>query len=247
MQKLLRKSPSLGIIGSPPILSANFLFSRGFYKTLSPKLNCVSSPVRKFATMSSTAAATLRLQTAATNFTNKAAGVVVKAPLCAGLSKVVNPGGVCKCSVGVYGNRGVVGVGAVRAWVVLKESTMSGSRKAWFGTVGAGADKDAPVVESGEIGLEDKAAPVKVQRRQRASTAGASPDLLTIPGVGPRNLRKLVEKGFSGVAQLKQLYKDKVIFKNKKYILYFDPFFYMFAYFDVIRLLTIRYNVFLNL
>ncbi|CAK9177534.1 unnamed protein product [Ilex paraguariensis] len=36
-----------------------------------------------------------------------------------------------------------------------------------------------------------------------------SPDLLTIPGVGPRNLRKLVEKGIGGVAELKQLYKDK--------------------------------------
>lgn len=39
--------------------------------------------------------------------------------------------------------------------------------------------------------------------------AVASADLLTIPGVGPRNLRKLVDKGFSGVSQLKQLYRDK--------------------------------------
>lgn len=36
-----------------------------------------------------------------------------------------------------------------------------------------------------------------------------NPDLLTIPGVGPRNLKKLVEKGFEEVAQLKQLYKDR--------------------------------------
>ena len=34
--------------------------------------------------------------------------------------------------------------------------------------------------------------------------------LLAIPGVGPRNQRKLVEKGFDGVAPLKQLYRDKV-------------------------------------
>ena len=39
-----------------------------------------------------------------------------------------------------------------------------------------------------------------------------NPDLLAIPGVGPRNLRKLVDKGIGGVAELKQLYKDKVIF-----------------------------------
>jgi hypothetical protein len=35
---------------------------------------------------------------------------------------------------------------------------------------------------------------------------------MEIPGVGPRNLRKLVEKGIGGVAELKQLYKDKVFF-----------------------------------
>uniref|UniRef100_A0A2N9IHY4 Uncharacterized protein n=1 Tax=Fagus sylvatica TaxID=28930 RepID=A0A2N9IHY4_FAGSY len=33
---------------------------------------------------------------------------------------------------------------------------------------------------------------------------------MEIPGVGPRNLRKLVEKGIGGVAELKQLYKDKL-------------------------------------
>ncbi|PIA45847.1 hypothetical protein AQUCO_01600231v1, partial [Aquilegia coerulea] len=36
-----------------------------------------------------------------------------------------------------------------------------------------------------------------------------NPDLLTIPGVGPRNWRKLVDKGIGEVADLKQLYKDK--------------------------------------
>ncbi|XP_047958181.1 uncharacterized protein LOC125203782 [Salvia hispanica] len=50
---------------------------------------------------------------------------------------------------------------------------------------------------------------------QRTSVAG-NPDLLTIPGVGPRNLRKLVDKGFDGVAQLKQLYKDKFSGKSSE-------------------------------
>lgn len=51
-------------------------------------------------------------------------------------------------------------------------------------------------------------------RRQRTALSGGLPvgdvDLLSIPGVGPRNLRKLVDKGIGGVADLKQLYKDKV-------------------------------------
>ncbi|MCO5582181.1 hypothetical protein L7F22_036071 [Adiantum nelumboides] len=35
------------------------------------------------------------------------------------------------------------------------------------------------------------------------------PDLLTVPGIGPRNMEKLVAKGIGGVAELKQLYLDK--------------------------------------
>lgn len=43
-----------------------------------------------------------------------------------------------------------------------------------------------------------------------AAAAAGSGELLSIPGVGPRNQRKLVDNGFEGVAQLKQLYRDKV-------------------------------------
>ena len=48
---------------------------------------------------------------------------------------------------------------------------------------------------------------------------------MEILGVGPRNLRKLVEKGIGGVAELKQSYKDKVfcLFGN------FWIFFFFFA------------------
>ena len=53
---------------------------------------------------------------------------------------------------------------------------------------------------------------VMMNNKRMASSSSAaiplSPDLLTIPDVGPRNFRKLVEKGIAGVAQLKQLYKD---------------------------------------
>lgn len=54
------------------------------------------------------------------------------------------------------------------------------------------------------------------RRHQKAESSSSStpPDLLAIPGVGPRNFRKLVQKGIQGVAQLKQLYKDKFIGKS---------------------------------
>ncbi|MCI31487.1 deoxycytidine kinase, partial [Trifolium medium] len=60
----------------------------------------------------------------------------------------------------------------------------------------------------------------RLNRRQKASSSSPEssspnpPDLLAIPGVGPRNFRKLVQKGIQGVAQLKQLYKDKFIGKS---------------------------------
>ncbi|XP_019446585.1 PREDICTED: uncharacterized protein LOC109349960 isoform X2 [Lupinus angustifolius] len=44
--------------------------------------------------------------------------------------------------------------------------------------------------------------------------SNSNPDLLAIPGVGPRNFRKLVQKGIAGVAELKQLYKDKFCGKS---------------------------------
>ncbi|ESW20598.1 hypothetical protein PHAVU_005G000500 [Phaseolus vulgaris] len=60
---------------------------------------------------------------------------------------------------------------------------------------------------------------LRLNRRQKGPTPSSSPapsnpDLLAIPGVGPRNLRKLVQKGIAGVAQLKQLYKDKFFGKS---------------------------------
>lgn len=84
----------------------------------------------------------------------------------------------------------------------------------------AAADKGSESVDEdeGEMGLEEKPSRLSSgSRRQRGGGGGAgaggvtggNPDLLTIPGVGPRNLRKLVEKGIGGVAELKQLYKDK--------------------------------------
>lgn len=57
------------------------------------------------------------------------------------------------------------------------------------------------------------------ERRRRSIGAsiarhahGPLPDLLTVPGIGPRNMEKLVAKGIAKLAELKQLYRDKVSF-----------------------------------
>ncbi|GFY96861.1 P-loop containing nucleoside triphosphate hydrolases superfamily protein [Actinidia rufa] len=122
---------------------------------------------------------------------------------------------MCRCSVN-----------SVRAWVVMKES-LSRPRSAWLHTVSDNGFPAAPAAGGGGEGLENSEGGVRedgfsggleekqlrLHRRRRGSSGGAAlqgnPNLLTIPGVGPRNLRKLVEKGIAGVAELKQLYKDK--------------------------------------
>jgi hypothetical protein len=66
----------------------------------------------------------------------------------------------------------------------------------------------------GESEEEEKRRGAAAERRLRGGGSGSavagSGELLAIPGVGPRNLRKLVDNGFEGVAHLKQLYRDKV-------------------------------------
>lgn len=47
------------------------------------------------------------------------------------------------------------------------------------------------------------------ERRQRGAALVRYLDLLAVPGIGQRNLRKLLDKGIGGVAELKQLYRDK--------------------------------------
>ncbi|PKA62530.1 hypothetical protein AXF42_Ash009417 [Apostasia shenzhenica] len=84
----------------------------------------------------------------------------------------------------------------------------------------SGAEEEDLEAGNGEIGRA-----VRPLRRQRSASSGgslvATVDLLTIPGVGPRNLRKLVDKGFLGVAQLKQLYRDKFHGKSNQNMVYF--------------------------
>ncbi|KAJ3677993.1 hypothetical protein LUZ60_001796 [Juncus effusus] len=74
----------------------------------------------------------------------------------------------------------------------------------------------------GEVEADEMEKKERVVRRNRGGSSGSSSngvngesmELLAIPGIGPRNLRKLVDKGFQGVAQLKQLYRDKFYDKS---------------------------------
>ncbi|KAL8162430.1 hypothetical protein V2J09_013919 [Rumex salicifolius] len=109
------------------------------------------------------------------------------------------------------------GAAEVRPWVALR-GKQCGARLAWLHTAAAaGAEGGAVDFSPGDSMAEDK--PVKFHRRQRGSSEnGASscpprcPDLLTIPGVGPRNLRKLVDNGIEGVDELKQIYRKRGYF-----------------------------------
>lgn len=110
-----------------------------------------------------------------------------------------------------------------RAWVVLKENYWPAG-SAWFCTsssntvllhakgVGGSEGNEEEVNEDKDREKGKPAPSLRLQRRSNrvsASPLPGNPDLLTIPGVGPRNLRKLVDNGIGGVADLKQLYKDK--------------------------------------
>lgn len=113
------------------------------------------------------------------------------------------------------------------AWAVFRQGNSS-VRVAWIrtGSDGVGAfSAAASAAAEGPKNLEKDdpctdEKPVRVQRRARDSSdsgmLAGNPDLLDIPGVGPRNLRKLVEKGIAGVAELKQLYRDKFIGKSSE-------------------------------
>nr|XP_017178807.1 uncharacterized protein LOC103401315 isoform X2 [Malus domestica] len=137
--------------------------------------------------------------------------------------------GLCRCSVSVGGRT------SSRAWLVLKDSGL-GSHPAWLhtssdGSFSVSAVEGCKILEERFEGLGGGAGenpekgsgdekPNRLSRRQRGSVDGGllagSPDLLAIPGVGPRNLKKLVQKGIGGVAELKQLYKDKFFGKSSE-------------------------------
>ncbi|KAI3513489.1 hypothetical protein L1887_20823 [Cichorium endivia] len=114
-----------------------------------------------------------------------------------------------------------------RACVVFKESR-SGSSLALFRNSPTSSDKEFMISakKSKDVGGCDAdkwlpASQVKPKRLDRVETTSLddSPnpppvlsgnrDLLKIPGVGPKNLTKLVENNIAGVTDLQKMYKDK--------------------------------------
>ncbi|KAM7507595.1 hypothetical protein LguiA_018048 [Lonicera macranthoides] len=226
MHKLLRLAPSSSFSSSPllcttssksPTLSLKFTPTRFLSLGFTNKPSSILHPTMPTATAvgGSAFAAAAATRNSTTPFSS------------------INSCRICRCSL----NRTAV---PFRAWIVLKEKR-SGSRSAWFHTVvsdkcfaAAAAAEGSNSSNNSELGggesekevlSEEK--PVRLQqRRQRSLMTGGgntpgvavlgSPDLLTIPGVGPRNLRKLVNNGIRGVAELKQIYKDKFFGKSNQ-------------------------------
>ncbi|XP_059631943.1 uncharacterized protein LOC132274636 isoform X2 [Cornus florida] len=209
MQKLLRRSPSTPILCTSGFKNKRFLSP---YLPSQPTMTAATT----FHLRPATGAALARKTTAVSHFSTS------------------NSCRICRCSID--------NTVPPRAWAVLKESR-TGIRSTWTITAAdkglsapaAAVAEDSENLEGGvendgknenglSTGSEEK--PMRVNRRQRGSSCGGgaaaaaalpgNPDLLTIPGVGPRNLRKLVEKGISGVAELKQLYKDKFFGKSSQ-------------------------------
>ncbi|KZV40887.1 P-loop containing nucleoside triphosphate hydrolases superfamily protein isoform 1 [Dorcoceras hygrometricum] len=110
------------------------------------------------------------------------------------------------------------------AWVVMKEVCCRNigsqahrvNRLTTLACNLDGSNHELPVAAGNDGDVETEIPKPSVQRRRGGGGIGVAggPDLLAIPGVGPRNLRKLVDKGFEGVIQLKQLYKDKFYGKS---------------------------------
>ncbi|KAJ4962414.1 hypothetical protein NE237_022353 [Protea cynaroides] len=229
MQKLFRRNPSAPIlcISSNPCPwgldkkkhKKSYNNSNSGRESLSPSLFNPSS-FRPRPTMPSSSAFQLRISPVA-SLPNKstAASFTVASRFASSSSP-----SICSCSL----DSGA----PARAWVVFKEGR-SAFRSVWFHTK---TDGGLPVVvaesskrsenggscgDGGSDGggkeassVNSESRPLRFQRRQRGSSTPGSalpgnPDLLTIPGVGPRNLRKLVDKGIAGVTELKQLYRDK--------------------------------------
>ncbi|EPS72071.1 hypothetical protein M569_02685 [Genlisea aurea] len=104
------------------------------------------------------------------------------------------------------------------SWIISREAAKEGSRLLFARH--AGDHLPTPNESNdGETAPADVKSRLPRRQRNLSGACGAlvgSPDLLTIPGVGPRNLKKLVENGFDGVAQLKKLYKDKFFNKSSQ-------------------------------
>ncbi|GAB2271923.1 hypothetical protein Dimus_006751 [Dionaea muscipula] len=225
MQKLLRRSPSGPILLCSPAKSPSPPPSFPFPQFHRSFLSLPSSPgfpqqQRQRPIMPAVTAFQIRAVHGSLNPNS----VVWRRTGCALLPAVAATCRICRCSLDDSAS-------FHRPWVVLKEAR-SGYRVAWHYTAAGGGGSEAVSAVDGSLGVGEgddvgrekengsgnsDETPVRLSRRQRVSgTSGPSgppgnPDLLKVPGVGPRNLRKLVDKGIAGLAELKQLYRDKFL------------------------------------
>ncbi|XP_028800226.1 uncharacterized protein LOC114755506 isoform X2 [Neltuma alba] len=232
MQKLLRPSSSAPIIctvGSPTLslclptgIHSLAFQNRKYSHSIGPSSAFLSHSSSRLPTMAAVASSALSLATAPISKAHFTLSSALSSGYLATLPASSRSCSICKYAI----NHRTLS----RAWVVVK-SERSGPRAALLHSGSDGSSLSASVQESsnsddsvfGDSREEGKCTatlssseekPVKLNRRPKGSSSSScdissNPDLLTIPGVGPRNLRKLVEKGFAGVAELKQLYKDK--------------------------------------
>ncbi|KAI4320193.1 hypothetical protein MLD38_033699 [Melastoma candidum] len=117
-------------------------------------------------------------------------------------------GGSCRICWGSVQTSVSTGKGSRDLGAFKDVRPVRGGRPAWVHTGVGDAMEDA----EGREGVVVKEEVGRVLRRQKDGSPKL--DLLAIPGVGPRNLRKLVDKGIAGVAELKQLYRDKFFGKS---------------------------------
>ena len=80
------------------------------------------------------------------------------------------------------------------------------------GVSGAHSSLPSPsdVLPQAQTSGREKLVTSTTQRRRRPPNPMPASDLLTVPGVGPRNLEKLMAKGIDQVSSLTQLYREKV-------------------------------------
>ncbi|KAG6738793.1 hypothetical protein POTOM_058415 [Populus tomentosa] len=205
MQKLLQRNPSSPLLCTS--VSTNyFLFKNKNYSYISLSMPAATYFYSNSSSLAASLAKKLTLTPALPSFFYSTTAFSAS-----------------RCAVGLKTNT------PIRAWVV--------ARPAWYCTVAGGQEGSVVTAaalaagegvssrgdgdeegkgEKSEKGAEEKAA--RLSRRQKGTGGDmeGNADLLIIPGVGPKNLRKLVEKGFTGMAELKQFYKDKFLGKSSE-------------------------------
>ena len=77
-----------------------------------------------------------------------------------------------------------------------------------IGKASSGEAEDTAISDRTERAVKNSPAKRRSVFSRSDSSPGRKPDLLTVRGIGPRNMEKVVAKGIGKVFELKQLYMD---------------------------------------